>query len=114
MGFAELIDRALFDITDQFEGYLAYKIDSLGDRIDDMDTEIEKAKLEDRRVLAIPLSRLRKSVGEIPGDKEIICYCQLGMRSYEACRTLEGSGFGNVKFLEGGFRFWSEVNDSGS
>lgn len=76
--------------------------------------EVEKAKLEDRRVLAIPLSRLRKSLEEIPGDKEVICYCQLGMRSYEACRTLEGMGFGDVKFLEGGLRFWSEVDGAGS
>jgi flagellar hook-associated protein 2 len=45
MGIAELFNRALFDITDSFEGYLAYKIDSLGDRISDMDLEIETAEL---------------------------------------------------------------------
>jgi rhodanese-related sulfurtransferase len=75
-------------------------------------SEVEKSKLEDRRVCAIPLSRLRASVAEIPEGKELICYCQLGMRSYEACRALEGMGFGNVKFLEGGLRFWSELNAS--
>ena len=72
--------------------------------------EVEKSKLEDKRVLEIPLSRLRASLDEIPKDKEVICYCQLGMRSYEACRTLEGMEFGNVKYLEGGLRFWSEVS----
>jgi len=76
--------------------------------------EVEKSKLEDRRVLAIPLSRLRKSLDEIPRGKEVICYCQLGMRSYEACRTLEGMKFDNVKFLEGGLRFWSEVSGTDS
>jgi NADPH-dependent 2,4-dienoyl-CoA reductase/sulfur reductase-like enzyme/rhodanese-related sulfurtransferase len=76
--------------------------------------EVEKAKLEDKRVLAIPLSRLRKSTDEIPKGKEVICYCQLGMRSYEACRTLEGMAFDNVKFLEGGLRFWSEITGTDS
>jgi rhodanese-related sulfurtransferase len=74
-------------------------------------SEVEKSKLEDRRVCAIPLSRLRLSTGEIPKDREIVCYCQLGMRSYEACRTLEGLGFEDVKYLEGGLRFWSETDD---
>ena len=72
--------------------------------------EVEKSKLEDRRVCAIPLSRLRSSAGEIPKDKELIVLCQLGMRSYEACRTLEGMGLDNMKFLEGGLRLWSEIN----
>jgi rhodanese-related sulfurtransferase len=72
-------------------------------------SEVEKSKLEDRRVCAIPLSRLRASSEEIPKDKQLICLCQIGMRSYEACRTLEGMGFEDVKFLEGGLKFWSEV-----
>jgi rhodanese-related sulfurtransferase len=74
-------------------------------------SEVEKSKLQDRRVCAIPLSRLRASKEEIPKDKELICLCQLGMRSYDACRTLEGMGFKDVKFLEGGLRFWAETSD---
>ncbi|NQU08481.1 MAG: FAD-dependent oxidoreductase [Candidatus Abyssubacteria bacterium] len=74
--------------------------------------EVEKSGLDDERVRALPLSRLRASSGDIPRDKELICFCQLGMRSYEACRTLEGMGIGNVKFLEGGLRLWSETGDS--
>ncbi len=73
--------------------------------------EFEKSKLEDRRVCSLPLSRLRISESDIPHDKELICFCQLGMRSYDACRTLEGMGFDNVKYLEGGLRFWSEGGD---
>jgi NADPH-dependent 2,4-dienoyl-CoA reductase/sulfur reductase-like enzyme/rhodanese-related sulfurtransferase len=76
--------------------------------------EVEKAKLEDKRLRGIPLSILRKSAGEIPTGKEVVCYCQLGMRSYEACRTLESMGFSDVKYLEGGLRFWSEVEGSDS
>jgi len=75
--------------------------------------EVEKSKLEDKRVCAIPLSRLRSSSEEILKDREVVCFCQLGMRSYEACRTLEGLGFEDVKFLEGGLRFWFETGDLG-
>lgn len=74
--------------------------------------EFDKSKLEDERVQSIPLSRLRASEGEIPKDKEVVCYCQLGMRSYEACRTLEGMGYSDVKFLEGGLRLWSETDEA--
>ncbi len=42
MGVAELFDRALFDITDQYAGYLAFKIDSTGDNIDSLETRIEE------------------------------------------------------------------------
>ncbi|GAB4354169.1 MAG: FAD-dependent oxidoreductase [Candidatus Abyssubacteria bacterium] len=75
-------------------------------------SEVEKSKFEDRRVCAIPLSRLRSSASEVPTAKELICFCQLGMRSYEACLTLKGMGFENVKFLEGGLRFWSDAGYS--
>jgi NADPH-dependent 2,4-dienoyl-CoA reductase/sulfur reductase-like enzyme/rhodanese-related sulfurtransferase len=75
--------------------------------------EVEKSGLEDKRVHTVPLSKLRKSLEEIPEDKEVICFCQLGMRSYEACRTLEGMGLGDVKFLEGGLRLWSDTGGTG-
>ncbi len=74
--------------------------------------EVAKSTMDDERVSSIPLSRLRTSSGDIPRDKELICFCQLGMRSYEACRTLKGMGFDDVKFLEGGLRLWFETADS--
>jgi len=67
--------------------------------------EVAKSTMDDERVSSIPLSRLRTSSGDIPRDKELICFCQLGMRSYEACRI------DNVKFLEGGLRLWFETAD---
>ncbi|MBN1850777.1 MAG: flagellar filament capping protein FliD [Deltaproteobacteria bacterium] len=42
MGVAELMDRTLFNITDQYEGYLAFKLDSYEDKISDFDTKIEE------------------------------------------------------------------------
>jgi len=58
--------------------------------------------LEDRRVLAIPLLELRSRIDEVPADKKIVTFCQLGVRAYEAARVLRGQGFGDVFFLEGG------------
>jgi rhodanese-related sulfurtransferase len=74
--------------------------------------EVEKSPLDDSRVCSIPLSRLSASPEDVPRDKELICFCRLGMRSYEACRTLEGMHFGDVKFLEGGLRLWEETGGS--
>jgi NADPH-dependent 2,4-dienoyl-CoA reductase/sulfur reductase-like enzyme/rhodanese-related sulfurtransferase len=74
--------------------------------------EVEQSALDDDRVCSIPLSRLSTSAEEVPRDKELICFCRLGMRSYEACRTLAGMGVDDVKFLEGGLRLWEETGDS--
>jgi flagellar hook-associated protein 2 len=41
-GTAELFDRVLFNITDSYEGYVAFKQDSLQDSIDNFETKIEE------------------------------------------------------------------------
>ncbi len=68
--------------------------------------EVKKFKrIEDKRVLHIPLRDLRESVNSIPREKEIVIVCQIGGRSYEAYRFLASKGF-NVKVMEGGMAFW--------
>ncbi len=62
--------------------------------------------IEDKRALLIPIGELRRRVGEIPQGKEVIVVCAVGSRSYEAQRILEGAGFANVRFLEGGLQAW--------
>jgi flagellar hook-associated protein 2 len=42
LGVAELFDRVLFGITDLYEGYVAFKQDSLQDSINDLETQIEQ------------------------------------------------------------------------
>ncbi len=42
LGTAELFDRVLFNITDSYEGYVAFKQDSLQDNIDSFETKIEE------------------------------------------------------------------------
>jgi NADPH-dependent 2,4-dienoyl-CoA reductase/sulfur reductase-like enzyme/rhodanese-related sulfurtransferase len=56
----------------------------------------------------IPLGALRKRLKELPEDKnkEIICYCKISLRGYEAALVLEGNGWKNVKVMEGGVMAW--------
>jgi len=42
LGTAALFDRILFNITDSYEGYIAFKQDSLQDSIDGFETRIEE------------------------------------------------------------------------
>ncbi len=56
----------------------------------------------------IPLGQLRKRLDEMPQDKneEIITWCKISLRGYEAALILQANGFKNVKVLEGGIMAW--------
>jgi len=56
----------------------------------------------------IPLGALRKRLDELPQDKdkEIIAYCKISLRGYEAACVLEANGWRNVKVMEGGIMAW--------
>ena len=56
----------------------------------------------------IPIGELRDRFGDLPTDKdrEVICYCKISLRGYEAARVLETAGWNNVKVLEGGIMAW--------
>jgi len=54
----------------------------------------------------IPLGALRKRLAEIPWDKEIITYCAISLRGYEASLILRAAGFKDVKVLDGGVAMW--------
>ncbi len=54
----------------------------------------------------IPLGQLRKRLAELSKDDEIIAFCKISLRGYEAECILEGEGFKNVKVLEGGIAAW--------
>jgi len=56
----------------------------------------------------MPLGALRGRLGELPADKgkEIICFCKISLRGYEAARVLEGRGWTNVRVMEGGIAAW--------
>lgn len=69
--------------------------------------EFEEMRLGIGEML-VPLGALRKRLGEIPQDKtrEIICYCLISLRGYEAALVLEANGWKNVKVMEGGLMAW--------
>jgi len=56
----------------------------------------------------IPLGQLRKRMGELPADKsaEIVVFCRVSMRGYEAQIVLNAAGWTNVTVLEGGLLAW--------
>lgn len=68
--------------------------------------EYEAMRIEDPRVKLIPLGLLRRRLDELPRDKEIVAFCKISLRGYEAQRILEGEGFDNVKFMDGGIVGW--------
>lgn len=51
----------------------------------------------------IPLDSLRERVDELPRDKTIVLYCQIGLRGYVAARVLMQRGFTRVFNLSGGY-----------
>ena len=56
----------------------------------------------------IPVGMLRQRLGELPQDKakEIITYCKISLRGYEAAVLLQAHGYTNVKVMEGGIMAW--------
>ena len=56
----------------------------------------------------IPLGLLRDRLAELPADKstEIVCYCKISLRGYEAARVLQANGWERVLVLEGGLMAW--------
>jgi len=60
--------------------------------------------------LNIPIDRLRTRLDEIPKDKDIYVFCQVGLRAYVACRTLAQKGY-RVKNLSGGYKTYKAASD---
>ncbi len=55
----------------------------------------------------IPLGQLRSRHRELPKDRPIVVYCQVGLRGYIATRLLGQLGY-NVRNLSGGYRtYWA-------
>lgn len=52
----------------------------------------------------IPLDEIRDRLDEIPRDKDIYIFCQVGLRGYLACRILLQRGYMSVRNLSGGYK----------
>jgi NADPH-dependent 2,4-dienoyl-CoA reductase/sulfur reductase-like enzyme/rhodanese-related sulfurtransferase len=54
----------------------------------------------------IPLGALRERLGELPRDKEIITFCKVSLRGYEAALILKSARFEKVRVMDGGIAMW--------
>ena len=57
----------------------------------------------------IPVDELRDRMDELDKSKPVYVMCQTGLRSYVACRMLEGAGF-TAYNLSGGYRLYQTIN----
>ncbi len=96
--------------------------DHRGFQTDDLATmALDKAMLLDVRTpteheaghipgsVLIPVDELRPRMAELPRDREILIYCQQGLRGYVAQRQLVQKGF-IVRNLVGGYKAWAMAN----
>ncbi|OGJ85927.1 MAG: CoA-disulfide reductase [Candidatus Raymondbacteria bacterium RifOxyC12_full_50_8] len=54
----------------------------------------------------VPVDDLRTLLDALPRDKELLIYCQVGLRGYIAVRILSQNGFA-ARNLSGGYKTWS-------
>jgi rhodanese-related sulfurtransferase len=54
----------------------------------------------------IPLGALRGRLDELPNDREIVTFCKISLRGYEAALILRAAGFENVRVMDGGIAMW--------
>ena len=76
--------------------------------------ECKAIRLADcRNVKYIPLGQLRTRLAELGKEDEIVAFCKISLRGYEAECILEGEGFTDVKVIEGGVLAWPYACDNG-
>ena len=54
----------------------------------------------------IPSGALRSRLSDIPKDREIVTFCRLSIRGYEAALILQAAGFQQVRVMDGGVMMW--------
>lgn len=58
-----------------------------------------------------PLSTLEQNFADIPKDKPVYCFCQMGGRSARAIEFLKSHGYSNLVNVKGGLTAWSQEID---
>jgi NADPH-dependent 2,4-dienoyl-CoA reductase/sulfur reductase-like enzyme/rhodanese-related sulfurtransferase len=66
----------------------------------------QQGKLPGGNMQYIPLGQLRSRLAELNKDDEIVAFCKISLRGYEAALILEGEEFKNVQVMEGGINAW--------
>ena len=67
--------------------------------------ELEQGVLQD--AVHIPLHQLRARMAELPKDRQILAFCQVGLRGYVAERILSQHGYSAAN-LSGGYLTWKQ------
>lgn len=69
--------------------------------------EIEvQGKLPFENQMNIPLGALWSRASELPRDREIIAFCKISLRGWDAMTVLRANGFEDIAILEGGVVGW--------
>lgn len=76
----------------------------------DVSEEMERMAFQIPNSCHIPLGQLRRRMDELDKNKLIIPYCTIGVRSYNAARTLMNCSFENVKVFPGGTSFYKSLH----
>ncbi len=60
----------------------------------------------------IPIDELRENLSQLPSDRPILIYCEIGLRGYLAHRILRQRGFEEVFNLAGGFSLYKACREA--
>ena len=60
--------------------------------------------------LHIPMGELMAHLAAVPKDKDVVFYCEKGIRSVITIQRLESLGFTRLFNLSGGMKAWKEAN----
>lgn len=59
----------------------------------------------------IPMGEIMAHLPEIPKDKEVVLYCEKGIRSVITIQRLESLGYHNLINLSGGMKAWRQSQE---
>jgi adenylyltransferase/sulfurtransferase len=76
--------------------------------------EWQGGNLEEEGAVHIPMGRLEERIHELPDDRDIVIYCQVGARGQRAVQALRAAGLHRVRNLEGGYKAWLASVRSGT
>lgn len=76
----------------------------------DVTEDIERMVFEIPESYHIPLGQLRQRLNELNKEVQIVVYCAIGVRAYNAARILMEHGFKKVSVLAGGITFYKSMH----
>ncbi len=76
----------------------------------DIREDAELAIYELPKYTHIPHGQLRERLNELDKNSEIVTFCTIGVRSYNAARILMENGFKNVKVYPSGTRYYQSIH----